>query len=356
MRQRFWLGTAALVVILVRPAAGQFDIGDYSRILEQIDRNTRLMAHTEVPVGQRALLRYGGTLSFDFLAFDDTNQKTHVLRQTTMTGHAQLNLDGAHEFFLRARTSYLDWNTGDSFGESGPFDARTDHGDDWVEPTLDRGHYRFDLRRALQAYEGRTIDGNLVIQGGRQLVHWANGLVLSQEIDGGEITVSIGPWTLETVAGRTRESTTDIDSSRPGYSGDTKRGFYGGMLSYALTPRHRPFVYGLVQQDDNTSDTVVTDANGTPGDPTDDIVTRFDYDSWYVGPARPEASATASRTASRSSTRAARASRTASVCRRRVAGRRPSSYRRARTSRRSRRTSASSTCSRTRTEPAWASR
>ena len=255
---------AALVLSFGAVAQGQVDLGRFQRQLEQIRRDTRLLVRKDVPADQRARIDYGGYINFSFLSIDDTDQSTHILRQTTLVGYADVSFDGVHEFFVRGRSTYSDWNAGDSFDE---------HDDDWVEPTLDRAHYRFDLKRSIEANEGRTIDGNLVIQGGRQLVNWVNGLTLSQEIDGGQVTVSLGPWTLQTVAGVTRNSSTDLDSSRPDYSDDTDRQFYGGILSYKLSPKHQPYVYGLVQEDHNDSGPFLV--SGVP--------TEFEYNSHYIG-------------------------------------------------------------------------
>jgi len=222
------------------------------------------MASPDIPPEQRALFEYGGLVSFNFLAIDDAGQETHILRQTDLAGFLRVNLDGAHEFFLRAHTSYLDFNEGDAFRSSG---------DDLVEPTLDRAHYRFNLQRSMAAYEGRQIPFNVIVQGGRQLVHWANGLTLSEQIDGAVVRVSHNQMTLDMLAGVTRDTTTDFDSSRPNFTNDTQRNFYGAMLAVQALPRHRPYVYGIVQRDNNPSE--VATVGG--------VAHEFEYDSHYIG-------------------------------------------------------------------------
>ena len=264
---------AIVLASLAARAAGQSELQKFQRQLEQIQRQTRLMAEPSVPPGQRALVNHGGYLTFNFLTIDDTDQNTHILRESNLTYFAQVNIDGVHQFFVRGRTTYRDFNRGDTFDS---------HGDDWVQPTLDRGHYRFSLKRQIEAYQGRTIDGDLTIQGGRQLIHWANGLTLSQQIDGGQVNAAIGSLSLHAIGGITRDSSTDIDSSRPGFSSDTKRGFYGGLLSFQAEPRHRPFIYGLIQEDYNDNDVLVTPA-GDPATTADDLRTRFEYTSHYIG-------------------------------------------------------------------------
>ena len=80
------------------------------------------------------------------------------------------------------RTSYLDYNRGDSF------DAR---GDRWVSPDIERGYYRFDLARYMGAYKGEQVPYNVTVQLGRDLVYWANGLAMGSVL--GHIRVSQNP-------------------------------------------------------------------------------------------------------------------------------------------------------------------
>lgn len=256
--------SACLAACLTGAAAGQIQVERFERQLEQLRRETRLRARPEVPAAQRALIDFGGSVNFSFMAIDDIDQSTHILRQTSLIGYAEVNIDGVHQFFARGRTTYDDFNDGDAFDS---------HGDDWVEPTLDRAHYRLDLARAVEAYDGRPATFGLVVQGGRQLVYWASGLTLSTTIDGGVVSLSSGPLHLDVVGGITRDSVLDFDSSRPGFSSDTQRGFYGGMLGFQVTPRHRPFVYGLVQDDQNDDDRLVIDG----------VTTRHSYESYYIG-------------------------------------------------------------------------
>jgi hypothetical protein len=248
------------VVTLLSASAGTTHAQDARNRLEKFERQLELIRRESyqqpspgVSAGRRALIDYGLSVRFIFAAIDDRSQDTHLLRQTDAVGFARVDLDGVHQFFLRARTTYRDFNEGDSFDG---------HGDDWVEPQIERLHYRFDLRRYMQAHQGRQIDGNFVFLGGRQLVHWGNGLTLSEEIDGAQFQLEIGDLRLDSVVGQTRPSTTDFDPSRPLFDDDTKRMFYGGMLSYQVNWKHRPYIYGLVQEDHNNDPTVL-DANGS---------------------------------------------------------------------------------------------
>ena len=250
-------------VALAQQQRQQAAVERFERQLEQIQRENRVIADTAVPVDQRMLVEYGGYVTGSIAAIDDPDQETHILRQYDLVGYGRVNVDGAHELFARVRTTYRDFNSGDAFDS---------HGDDWVEPTLDRVHYRFDYQRYMESTQGVTPAANVVVQVGRQLINWGNGLTLSEEIDGADITFTHGVLNLEFLAGCTRNSIADFDSSRPGFIGDTQRFFYGGLLSAQLGS-HQPYAYTLIQRDNNDQDTLTSDG----------ITTRFAYDSFYIG-------------------------------------------------------------------------
>jgi hypothetical protein len=269
----FALALAAVAHAQPQQAA---QLNRFERQLEEIQRQTRLSVASDFSPLQRALVDYGAYAAFNFYAVDDQLGHSHILRESELIGYARVNVDDVHQFFFRARTAYRDWNSGDDFDGEG--DVFTSAGADWVDRTIERAVYRFDLQRYLAAYEGQQIDSNLIIQGGRQLVHWANGLTLSEEIDGGVFTLSHGPLSLDVVVGLRRQATYDIDPFRPYAAGedlDTDRAFYGGMLNYAIHPKHTVFVYGLLQDDQNDDDTIV--------DPVSGNTVHFDYESWYIG-------------------------------------------------------------------------
>ena len=214
------------------------------RDLQELQLDTRLRANTAIPAGQRFLFDYGGFVQFNYLALDDPEGEHHVLRESDFIPYARLNIDGVHEFFARGRIGWRDFNDGDSF------DGR---GDEPVDGDLDRGYYRFDLQRAQAAYGGGSPgDFKLVVQGGRDLVYWANGLVLGQVLDGFIVTAGNDRVTLEAVAGVTPIRTVDFDPSRPNFDHNTRRGFFGGMLSLDAGD-HRPFVYGLSRRTTTTT-------------------------------------------------------------------------------------------------------
>jgi hypothetical protein len=231
--------------------------------LQEIDLDTRLLANTDIPPGQRALIDFGGYFSPQYYSVDDSNNDNHGLRQYQLVAYLRANFDGANEIFLRGSTEYNDYNTGDSFDG---FGSRL------INPDFDRAYYRFDLQRYESAYEGKQINYDVNFEGGRDLVYWGNGLTMAEVVDGVMPTFSWGPLTLATVAGITPLRTVDIQPDRPEFDDNTKRCFYGAMLSVAIGSNH-PYVYGLVQRDNNTENLSTTDG----------IITRYAYDSDYIG-------------------------------------------------------------------------
>jgi hypothetical protein len=264
-RPRLFFLAAVTVSLCAPPALAQEDLERFNRQLEQIRRDTILQVNPDVPVDQRLYIDYGAYVTVGYLSLDDNNDENHVLRQYELFPYFRLNVDNVHEFFLRGRLGWRDFNPGDSF------DGR---GDERIDPDLDAGYYRFDLARSRAAYAGEQLDYNVVFKGGRDLVYWANGLVLSQDVDGVMVDLSWrSEWELGLIAGVTPVRTVDFDASRPRFDHHTRRGFYGAMLSRQVTPQHRPYVYGLVQRDYNDDDPLVQGP----------VITNFEYDSYYLG-------------------------------------------------------------------------
>jgi hypothetical protein len=232
--------------------------------LQQFDIDNRLSADSAIPPTQRALFDYGGYFSPQYFSIDDSNHDNHGLRESQLTGYFRADFDGANEIFLRGSTQYNDYNRGDSFDG---FGSRL------INPDFDRAYYKFDLQRYEAAYNGKQISNDFMFEGGRDLVYWGNGLVLGQTIDGVMPFVSAGPFSLSVVAGVTPTRSVDILPDRPEFSYDTRRGFYGALLSVAVGQQH-PYIYGLIQRDYNGDHDV--SVNGP-------ITTRYSYNSDYIG-------------------------------------------------------------------------
>ena len=216
----------------------------------------------DIPIGQRALIDYGAYATFTYLTVDDSFNDEHVLRQSDLVGYTRLNFDGANEVFVRLRATYRDFNPGDSFDGKG---------DDYIGQA-DIAYYRFDLARYLASQAGKEVDGNFTFQIGRDVVYWGNGLAIGQRLDGVILKLTKGPFQLDGIAGVTPKNTVDFEASRPGFDDNTRRGYYGLMLSGQIGTHH-PYVYGLLQQDYNDARTSTL---GT-------VSTTFGYDSYYLG-------------------------------------------------------------------------
>lgn len=237
------------------------------RELDRFELDNRYRANDAVPPGQRALIDVGAFVQGSYLSLDDSARNNHGLRQVDFVPYLRLNVDGAQELFLRGRIGYRDFNQGDSF------DGR---GDEPIDGDLDRGYYRFDLGRYNAAYNKGMLGAtggawNLTFQGGRDLVYWGNGLVLGTTLDGVIVDLQRGAADLQVIAGVTPVRTVDFDASRPAFDYNTRRGFYGAMLSANLGD-HRPYVYGLVQRDYNRQDELDLGL----------ISTSYEYNSWYI--------------------------------------------------------------------------
>lgn len=252
----------ALLALPALAAAQAGGVEQLERQLEQIRRDTRLRVSPEVPASQRALFDYGAYVTAGYLSLEDSLGDTRVLRQYDLVPYARLNFDGAHDFYLRGRLGYRDFHSGDSF----------DGDDEEFDPELEEGYYRFDLARHLAAYGGRAWDHELAVTGGRQFTEWATGLTLSQYVDGLNLDAAFGNVGLRLLAGETVDDTVDFDTSRPNFDEETNRAYFGAMASLRAGA-HRPFVYALVQRDENDNDPLVVGP----------VETRFGYDSYYFG-------------------------------------------------------------------------
>src|SRR4051812_42113545 len=235
----------------------------FERQLERQQRESRVLVDPSVQPTDRVLIDYGALLTPSFYTIDDPDGHSHVLRSYELIGYGRINIDGAHELFMRVDARYDDFNDGDSFDGKG---------DDFRGPQLTRAHYKFDLARSLAAYDGRVIDDNVIVQAGRQLVYWGNGLTLNEVIDGGVVRLLHGKTTLDLLAGKTYDKIVDFDISRPDFRNHTDRGMYGGIL-HTQVGSHSPYAYVLIQRDWNDDDPLVAQ----------NVTTHFDYDSYYLG-------------------------------------------------------------------------
>ncbi len=261
-RSRFVL----LAVVALAPVASaqppSADRDPDSFINQQRAIEERLRAKFEVEPGgaQRSLFDWGGWYGSYVFLFDDGVESSRTMRRHDLRLWSRVSIDrGAHEIYARVRLSLLDFNSGDSF----------DGNDDDIEgPNLERGYYRFDLAKAVRASDRRSLDYNLTVTAGRDLVQFGSGLTLATPLDHVAVRAAYRGFELTVLAGKTVGSTQDFDLSRTATR--TRRTFLGGQLRYAGLERHRPFVYALWQRDRNREQ-------------RPRLLQRFDYDSFHVG-------------------------------------------------------------------------
>jgi hypothetical protein len=246
--------------LLCLTAGADDNVDRFQRVVQEIQRDNQVRYDAELPPGQRALIDYGGYLTLGYLSFDDSSHDNHGLRQYELVGYGRMNLDGAHEIYVRGRADYDNYNSGDSF----------DHQPDRLQGRVEEGWYQFDLQR-YAATQGHTLPYDLSIKAGRQFVDWGNGLALDQYMDGisGEYR---GPVVIDLFAGVTVKETIDFDTTRPDFNYNTHRGYYGAKLT-APVGRQNPYAYFLLQRDYNRPESTSTHV----------IPTRYDYDSYYAG-------------------------------------------------------------------------
>lgn len=202
---------------------------------------------------------YGGYYSFFLFLYDDGVESSRTFRRHDLRLWGRLALEkGAHEFYVRSRLGFIDFNPGDQF----------DREDDVEGMNLERGYYKFDLAKAMQAYAGTSIDYNVELKLGRDLTEFGTGYALSLPLDQVWLRGTVDEFQFTGLVGRTVGSSQDFDLSRRPER--TRRTFLGVQTKYTGFERHEPFGYVLWQRDHNT-DNIPT------------FLQKFDYDSFYVG-------------------------------------------------------------------------
>ncbi len=213
------------------------------------------------PSIEKTDLDYGGFLSSYTLLYDDGLESSRTLRRTDLRLWGRLSVEhGAHEFFVRSRLSYLDFNGGDQF--------EIDEENDREGMNLERGYYKFDLQRANQAYGGERLGYNAALKIGRDFAEFGTGYALSTPLDQVWLRWTYRDVQVTGLVGRTIGSGQDFDLSRDAER--TRRNFSGAEVRYLGFERHRPFAY-VLWQNDQISDGPRLSAQ------------RFEYDSFYVG-------------------------------------------------------------------------
>jgi hypothetical protein len=244
------------------------------RQLNVEDAQFRQSFFASTPIADRLLLDAGGTFRFGYSLIDNARSQEQQLFQPDLRLFVRADLDGGMRFFGRLRIEYNDWSYTGSRG-LGP-DPRED-GMQWPVGEIYWG--TFDLAGFTESKTGRRTDNwNLVIQGGRNYLIWAQGLVLSNYVYAVQAELTVGDLAITGLLADTAGyDTVDWDYSRPGYNTDTNRLFSGAKLEWKGISGHKPFISYLWQNDLNGGQTADL------GVPPIALPTTFRYNSGYVG-------------------------------------------------------------------------
>ena len=267
------LGASGLPGVALGQTVGGL-VENIQRQLNVEDTQYRQSFFANTPIADRLLLDAGGTARFAYSLIDNARSQEQQVYTTDVRLFLRAELDGGFRFFGRLRGLYNDWSYTGTLG-LGP-DPREDG---WQWPVGEIYWGTFDLAGYTESRTGRKYtDANLIVQGGRNYVIWAQGLVLSNYVYAVQADLQIGDLT---VTGLLAESagydTVDWDVSRPGYDTDTSRLFSGGKVEWKGIRGHAPYAYYLWQNDQNGGQ---TSTQGTGAFP---IPTTYSYNSGYVG-------------------------------------------------------------------------
>ncbi len=260
MVTRIALAAAAILLATARVSAADAEmLKDFQQTIDEV-----LRGHYEVGAGrtlsESTRIAYGAYTTFAYLSADDLLGEARGLAEIDAKFWMHAETKG-HKFYGRMRLLYENFDSGDVFTASG---------DGLVEPIFDRYWYRFDWRLEEQAETGTDPGWDWWVQVGRQYVAWVSGMTLADPLYaamGGVETRGLG---LELLFGITPDHFTDFDGSRPNYTSDTERYFYGISAECRSLRNHRPFIYLLWQEDENSQ-------------PFGPAGPQFQYDSRYAG-------------------------------------------------------------------------
>ncbi len=254
--------TATLVIGLLAASlvsGARVARGQDAAVERVFDEQLRADLDHQRPAAEKLNYDAGGWFTFAIFNYDDGESSTHrMLRRYDLRLWGRLELDDAHRFYVRGRTSYDDWNTGDH-----PYGR----GDEYHDPDVERAWYETDWTKWLMPQAAGTA--RLTSKVGRQFMTIGTGLVLAMPLDMVRVDLSLRDWQLMAMGGLTVEDTNNIDESDPVFS-HQERCFWGVELAYHGLDRHRPFAYYLEQSDHTTPDPRM-------------LTQRFDYSSRYIG-------------------------------------------------------------------------
>jgi hypothetical protein len=236
------LALTAVLLATARVSAADADtLKDFRQTIDEV-----LRSHYEVGQGrtlsESLRLAYGGYTTLAYLSADDMAGEARGFAEIDAKFWMRAETRG-HTFYGRLRMQYDNYDSGDAFTASG---------DGFIEPLFDRYWYRFDWRQDERAESGTDPGWNWWVQVGRQHVNWLSGLTLSDPLQAVRAGAETPAIAAELLLGLTPNHFIDFDASRPSFDSDTKRYFWGASAELRSMRSHRPFVYLLAQEDENS--------------------------------------------------------------------------------------------------------
>ncbi|MHC4955260.1 MAG: alginate export family protein [Planctomycetota bacterium] len=211
-------------------------------------------------LAETARVDYGVYTIFSGIAADRTDRTTRLLAQVDSRIWARAEWQGStvygrlrlhYQWFDVDRDSY--WAAGDGFRY----------------PLGDRWWYQFDWRRFKQTTKGEDPGWSWNTRIGRQLVTWGTGITLYRTLYSARLNFELSKAHIQAMVGQTPDHDfIDFDASRPNYTSETDRLFWGVLADWRGWSDHQPFVYFLQQIDNN--DTTLSGGG------------RYRYDSSYA--------------------------------------------------------------------------
>ncbi|MEM8882611.1 MAG: alginate export family protein [Planctomycetota bacterium] len=255
-----WSGACIACLVLAAAASAQDTARQAQRLEQELNEilEQRYEQVADLSALEASRIDYGAYVQVSGTGADRLNGTTRIFGQVD----ARLWVDArhlGHRVYARARFRYMWFDKGDSWWAGG---------DGLRYPIGDRWWYAFDWRTHKQTTEGVDPGWSWKVRVGRQLVSWATGTTLRRTLYAARLR---GEWDkahVEAMVGQTPGADfIDFDATRPGYTSDTDRLFYGLIADWRGFRDHQPYVYFLGQSDNNDQ--------SLPGG------ARYGYDSYY---------------------------------------------------------------------------
>lgn len=199
---------------------------------------------------------YGGWIRGTFFEFEDSTDEEISIRDFDLRLYLDLRYDKTHQVYIRTKTINTDYSTGD---------APDGDDDDLAGMDLDQGFYRLNLH---ELFDLDNFESKLIV--GRQFLRLGDGFVFNRVNDGIYWDLRHRLFALELSGSKSIRSGADHDGSRPKQE-DSKRNFFSGQFTWNGFQKHQPFVYVLVQRDQNNDADLAL------------INQHFDYDTEHYG-------------------------------------------------------------------------